>query len=283
MEILLSGASGFIGSRLKENLRQRGHKVSVFKHQDFGRPTSYIISRLQNKDAVIHLGGYPIIKRWTKKNKERIYSSRVDSTQRLADAIKRMEKGKPGIFISTSAVGIYKENRKNTEDNPAFARGFLAKVCMDWENAAKFLEEETRLVIFRLGLVLGRGGALKKMILPFRLGMGGKLGDGKQDFPWVHVDDVVAAYTWALEKNDVKGVYNLVAPQYADNQQFTKALAEALNRPAFITVPAFAVKFIYGKAASVLLKGQRVFPLRLTREGFEFQHNDLLTALKKTV
>jgi len=282
MNILVSGASGFIGKNLVQHLRKKGHKVSIIKHQDFLKPTSHIMQRLEGKDAVINLSGYPILKRWTSKNKALIYRSRVDTTQTIVDAIKRMDK-KPSVFISTSAVGIYKSNRKNTEENPSFDKGFLARVCIDWENAAKSVPKDTRLVIFRLGLVLGRGGALKQMIIPFRLGLGGKIGSGKQSFPWVHIDDVVAAYAYALENEKIKDAYNLVAPEYINNEAFSKALAKALKRPSFMTIPAFALKILFGKAATVLLSGQQVYPLKLIQDGFKFKYSDIQTALNKTV
>jgi uncharacterized protein (TIGR01777 family) len=283
MNIAMSGATGFIGTHLTRAFGERGWRVIHLGRNDFELEVS-LLKKIDKADAVINLAGASIAERWTEEYKKVMYASRVDTTMKIVSALGKMDK-KPDVFISASAVGIYKPGGPYTEEDKDFADDFLGRLAFDWEQAALGSRETgTRTVVFRFGVVLGTGGgALQKMTVPFSLGLGGVIGDGKQPFSWVHIDDLVRAHISALEDKSFEGVYNLTAPNPTTNEGLTKALGHALNRPTFMRVPEFVLKLQLGEGAEVLLKGQKVLPKRLLERGFTFRFTDIERAIKDVV
>ncbi|MFW5754125.1 MAG: TIGR01777 family oxidoreductase [Marinilabiliaceae bacterium] len=281
MNIAISGITGLIGQALSDDLLGKDHCVRGIVRQDFQYGVEHLAGKLEGMDAVVNLAGAPLLQRWTAANKKEILRSRVETTAALVAAMKQMA-SPPGVFISTSAVGIYDPYEVHDEYSEAYADDFPAEVCKAWEQEAlKADPEKVRLNIVRLGVVLSNsGGALKKMLLPFRLGLGGKIGEGFQPMPFIHIKDLTKAIEWLITHPGEKGIFNLVAPQMVSNVEFTKALASVLRRPAFLTVPEFALKMVYGDAARILTKGQKVVPKRLPEDGFQFDYSDIHTALK---
>lgn len=278
MHILTTGSTGLIGGRLKRAFRDAGFEVSAVGRSDFLSEAEALAEKVSGADVVIHLAGAPIIGRWTKKYKNEILSSRVETTRKLVHAVNGAAV-KPRLFISASAVGIYPGDGVYDETATVSGEDFLAEVCRRWEAEASALTPETGLAIFRFGAVLSKeGGALKKMLLPFRLGLGGPVAGGKQGFSWIHTDDLAEAFLFVI-KHKLTGIFNLTAPQITDNATFTKALGKALHRPAFFPIPAFGLKMVYGEGASVLTSGQKVLPARLQKEGFVFRYPNLELAL----
>ncbi len=283
MNIAMSGATGFIGSHLTKAFEARGWTVIPLKRPDFGADADPLLRKIDIADVVVNLAGATIAARWTEEYKKEIYNSRVGVTKRIVDALGKAGK-KAGLFISASAVGIYDTKGSYTEEDPNYADDFLGKLAVDWERAALGAGESgIRTVIFRFGVVLGRGGALEKMLVPFRLGLGGVIGDGSQPFPWVHIDDLVKAFFAAIESRDFEGVYNLTAPNPTTNRGLTVALAQVLRKPAVIRVPAFVLRIQLGEGAKVLLEGQRVFPKRLLESGFTFSFPSIEEAIDDLV
>ncbi len=284
MNIAISGATGLIGSALSETLKEHGHRVTMLTREDFSGGVNHLTQKLEGMHGVVNLAGAPILKRWTPEWKHTIYQSRVETTSLLVAAINGLKKA-PKVFVSASATGIYDTVEVHDEYSTAFAKDFLGEVCTDWESEAmKVDKRKVRLVILRLGIVLARqGGALKQLLLPFKLGLGGKVGDGLQAMPFIHLHDLVNGIEWALTTHGKKGVFNMVAPQIISNGQFTRALGKALHRPTFMTVPQFVLTTLYGEGASVLTQGQKVVSARLKEEGFVFEFPDVELALKDLV
>lgn len=285
MKIVISGSTGFVGSHLIESLRHEGYEIMPLVREDFQKNEASLAERISGADGIIHLAGAPIIKRWSEKYKKIIYHSRIDTTRLLVKAVKRL-KQKPAFFITTSATGIYKDDQdfEHTEDTYKYGDDFLAKVTKDWEAEAYLIKPFTRLVIFRLGIVLGKnGGALTQMLPVFKLGIGGKLGSGQQGFSWIHIKDLIKAYHFAVNNKEVEGIYNLTAPQPVTNEEFTKALGKALKRPVAIPVPEFALKILYGEGAQTLTSGQFVRPRRLISQAFKFDYPTIEGALRDIV
>lgn len=235
---------------------------------------------LRDADAVIHLAGEPVAQRWNAEVKQRIRDSRVAGTRNLVQALAKLPQ-RPGVLISASAVGYYGNRGDETlTESSSAGSGYLAEVCQAWEKEAHAAEAlGMRVVSVRTGIVLdSRGGALQKMLPPFRMGVGGKVGSGKQWMPWIHVQDVVDLYRFALEQT-VKGPINGVAPYPVVNADFTKTLAASLKRPAIFPVPGFALRLLFGEMADVLLASQRVLPKAAEAAGFRFQFPQLGPAL----
>jgi len=280
MNIAISGISGLTGSFLSERLLNRGDCVVSLLRNDFQQGQKHLTEKLDGVDAVVHLAGAPILKRWTPKWKEIIRKSRTETTSLLVGAINKMSVP-PEILVSASAVGIYDIYEVHDEYSTNYADDFLANVCKEWEEEAlKVDDSKVRLCITRFGLVLSeKAGALKQMLLPFKLGLGGRIGDGLQPMPFIHIDDLTSALEWLISSKDKKGVFNLVAPQMISNLEFTKALGKVIKRPAFLTLPEWGLKLLYGDAAQVLVKGQKVVSKRLQEEGFRFTYPDIHSAL----
>lgn len=293
MKITISGASGLIGRRLMKSLAADGHSLNVLsRHAGTNMPGGVRLSvwdppkgeppaeGLRDSDAVIHLAGEPVAQRWTADVKQRIRDSRVTGTRNLVQALAKLPR-RPATLVCASAVGYYGSRGDETlVESSAPGTGFLAEICTAWEKEAMAAEAlGMRVVRVRTGLVLdARGGALQRMLPPFRMGVGGKLGDGKQWVPWIHIQDLVGLIQFALDR-PVKGPVNGVAPYPVVNADFTKALASAVKRPAIFPVPGFALRLLFGEMSEVLLASQRVLPKEAEAAGFPFRYAQLAPAL----
>lgn len=284
MTILLTGGTGFIGSRLKTRLEELGHTVRVVSRGRRGDVTwepDAIREAVAVSDAVVHLAGENVIgRRWTARQKARLRESRVDTTRLLAKAV---ADAKPGVFVTASAIGYYgfSTDRRFTErDGPG--DDFLALLSDEWEAARQpALDADVRTVTIRVGVVQHPGGgALGKMLLPFRLGVGGPVGNGEQWISWIHMDDLLAMFEWAITDDKVSGVYNGTAPKPATNLNFSRTLGRVLRRPAVLPAPAFAMRIALGEAAGLLIEGQHVTPERALAEGFNFRFPEVEPALR---
>jgi uncharacterized protein len=295
MRVLISGSSGLIGSALSRSFTERGYEVvrlvrrapsggDILWNPDRGE---LALDPKSQFDVVLHLAGENIgAGRWSAARKERILSSRVNGTRTLVSALTQLQTAPP-ILISASAVGFYGDRGDEIvreENRPG--DGFLAEVCKQWEaEALKTRQHGIRTVCLRIGVVLARdGGALAKMLLPFKLGLGGKFGDGSQYMSWVALDDLVAAVHHVVYDDSISGPVNVVAPHPVTNAEFTKTLGKVLRRPTILGAPAFALKLLLGEMAGpLLLEGQRVEPSKLLATRFEFKHPELDTALRSAL
>ncbi len=281
-KIAMSGVTGFVGSHLSGTLGSKGCEIIPLGRSDF--ESAGPVDRIRGADTVINLAGAPIINRWTKAYKKELYASRINTTKSLVTAFSQMDP-KPGLFISTSAVGYYPPGGPYTEEDEKKADDFLGKLTRDWENEALKAEDAgIRTVIFRFGVVLGKdGGALKQMLTPFKLGMGGTVGDGSQPLSWIHMKDLIRAYEAVIENMDYSGTYNLTAPNPTTNKGFTLALGKALHRPALFKIPKFVMHAKLGEGAQILTSGQHVIPARLIESGFNFLFPEIEGAVKDCV
>jgi uncharacterized protein len=296
MRVAITGASGFIGSRLVAELKRRGDTVVALSRNP-GRTGERLgveaagpdpatgtvpVGLLSTVGAVINLAGEPIAQRWTTETKRAIRASRAERTKRLVAALADASP-RPGALVSASGTGYYGDQGEEEIDESAPAgEDFLASVCVDWEHAAEGAENlGMRVVKVRTGVVLDRrGGALKKMLPPFRAGVGGPIGGGRQYMPWISLDDIVAIYLAALSNDAWSGAINGCAPAPATNAEFSRALGRVLKRPALLPIPALALKAIYGEMASTVTVSQRVIPRRALELGYEFAHPELDAALR---
>ncbi|MGE4517148.1 MAG: TIGR01777 family oxidoreductase [Arcobacteraceae bacterium] len=268
--IAIAGASGFVGTHLKDFFTQLGYTVSKISREELAN-TELLTQKFEKTDIVINLSGANIIHRWSDEYKKELYHSRIDTTQKIVTAIKNAT-NKPQVLVSTSAVGIYSNQKINSEEEYEYGKNFLAKLCKTWESEALKAKDDTRVVIFRFGIVLGKnGGALQSMLLPFKLGLGGTIGNGSQYFSFVHIEDLKNAFNFVIENEKLSGAFNLGAPQPTTNKGLTKALGKTLNRPTLFPVPHFVLKLMYGEGATVLTDGQSMIPQRLEENGFKFQ------------
>jgi uncharacterized protein (TIGR01777 family) len=286
MRILISGATGFIGSHLVSSLHETGHDIitlgrgssSDFRLDAAGDAPA---AAFEGAGAVIHLAGEPVAQRWTPEVKRRIRESRVMGTERLVHGLS-ITRNRPGVLVCASAVGYYGDRGDEVlTEASAPGKDFLAEVCRQWEEKADLAGAlGLRVVKVRVGVVLGsNGGALKKMLPAFKMGVGGRLGNGRQWMPWIHVADIAGIFRHAVESS-VTGVLNGCSPGVVTNAEFTKALGHALGRPTLLPTPGFALKLLFGEMAEMILDSQRVTP-RATREsGYKFKYPDLAEALK---
>lgn len=296
MNVTITGATGLIGTKLVHALKERGDTVTVLSRspekasQALGveavawdpsagpAPTGALTGR----DAVIHLAGEPVAQRWNDKVKQSIMESRETGTRNLVAGIAASDP-KPAVLVSSSAVGYYGKHgdEKLPESTPA-GDDFLAGVCVAWEREADAAQAlGLRVVKIRTGVVLDAGGgALKTMLPPFKMGIGGPVAGGAQYMPWIHVDDIVGLYLKALDDESWSGAYNGAAPEPVTNKTFSKALGKALHRPAFSPVPAFAIKLLYGDMAEIVVEGQRAVPERVLAGGYRFRRGELQPALE---
>ena len=287
MRIAITGATGFIGSNLSIALEKNHQVIKISRQSGAWNPDkkSYNPELFKNLDAVIHLAGEGIAnKLWSKKQKEILYKSRVDATNFLCQILKDSP---PKVFICSSGIGYYGSRADETLDESSTnGKGFLAELSRDWEAAADTLAtgniaastlKETRTIKLRLGMVLAKdGGALKKMLLPFKLGIGGRIGSGNQYISWVSLEDVISAIQFCINNDSISGPINLCAPNPETNQSFSKKLASALSRPCIFPLPGFVVKLIFGEMGEeLLLSSTRARPEKLLRAGFKFQYENL--------
>jgi len=299
MNVVIAGGSGFIGKKVVESLLQARHSVTILSRTPAitkkyfpsvqvkfwnTKAKNDLIDVLATTDAVINLTGESIAaKRWTQRQKEQILSSRMETTQAIIDII-RQAKQKPSVLLNASAVGYYGNVREGdvTEENSK-GLGFLADVCAQVESKALQAQDSgVRVVLLRTGVVLDRnGGALQKILLPFRLFIGGPMGSGKQWFPWIHLEDEVSAIVFAMENKRMSGPLNLASPDSIRMREFCRTLGKVLHRPSWIYVPAFALKLALGEMAEpLLLHGQKMIPQKLMDAGFKFQFPKLEDALR---
>jgi hypothetical protein len=279
MRVAITGASGFIGKRLVARITADGHTVAAIR----GTRPDY--AALDGADAVVHLAGEPVAQRWTASAKDRILYSRIEGTRSLVQAISSL-KQPPAAFVCASAIGVYgSRGDEILTEQSSPGDDFLASVCIEWEKEAEAAAAlGIRVVKLRTGIVLGAGGgALTKMLLPFRLGLGGRLGSGTQWMSWIHLDDVVALIRHAVEFPALRGPVNATAPNPVTNSVFTIELALALGRPAFFPVPEFALRLLYGEMSEVLLGSQRVVPAAAEAGGFKFRYPQLSLALRSVL
>ncbi|MEH2422022.1 MAG: TIGR01777 family oxidoreductase [Nostoc sp.] len=301
MKVAITGATGFVGSRLIQRLHGKGDQIvvltrntafaqKVFPSEAF--PNLEIVAYTPNVsgswqsviascDGIVNLAGEPIAEgRWTPERKQEILNSRKLGTQKLVEAIANANP-KPTVLVNASAIGYYGTSESATFDETSLSgNDFLAQVCQAWETEAiKVKDAGVRLVILRLGIVLGNGGALGKMIPPFKLFAGGPIGSGRQWFSWIHVDDLVNLILQALTKSEIEGVYNGTAPNPVRMADLSQTLGRVMNRPSWLPVPAFAIEALLGDGAIVVLEGQQVIPKRTVETGFEYKYPNLQSAL----
>ncbi len=281
--IAMTGASGFVGQALTKYFEASRMQVVAIPREVLNQPKE-LDSIITKSDIVINLAGASIISRWSASYKELLYHSRIDTTKAIVDAMQRC-RSKPQLFISTSAVGIYPQEGVYSEDDALLGDDFLAELCKSWEaEALKASGIGIRTAIFRFGIVLGKdGGALAKMLTPFKLGVGGVIGDGSQAVSFIHRDDLMAAYMHIIEHDTLEGVFNLTAPTPTTNRGLTKALGEYLNRPTLLPLPAFILKLLLGEGASILTEGQSVLPKRLLESGFVFEYPTIEKAIERAL
>ncbi|MFO6425238.1 TIGR01777 family oxidoreductase [Motilimonas sp. KMU-193] len=296
MNILITGGSGLIGRALCNKLKQEHKLIVLTRHPQrakarLGQDIQLVESLnqwqdLNQFDAVINLAGEPIAdKRWSQAQKDRICQSRWQITQTLTDLIKASSEP-PSVFISGSAIGIYgrQDAQPIDETFTDYHDEFSHQVCQRWEDIANQVKEITRVCTLRTGIVLSHeGGALKKMLPPFKMGLGGKMASGYQYMSWIHLDDMVAAIRWLLSQDNLHGPFNLTAPHPVTNREFTRYLAMALHRPVLFPMPETVLKVIFGEMSEILIYGQNVIPSKLRESGFEFHYSELEPALADIV
>ncbi len=304
MKVVITGATGFVGSCLVQKLQERGDQLIIltrrpeqaqrlFPSVAFPDLTCVAYapkesgdwqSAVSGCDAVVNLAGAPIAERWTPDYKREVLDSREQGTQKVVEAIAQAS-DKPAVLINASAVGYYgtSEVAKFDEDS-APGDDFLADVCRRWEAAAQPVTDlGCRLVVLRTGIVLGKGGALERMVPPFKMFVGGPIGSGRQWFSWIHRDDLVGLIIRALDDPSLTGVYNATAPSPVRMQEFCSVLGQVMGRPSWLPVPEFALELLLGDAAQVVLEGQQVVPKRIQRTNFKYTYPNVTGALKDVV
>lgn len=295
MNILITGASGFIGSQLV-NLLAGEHQLTILSRhpsttrQSLGANHQYLtslndIDDLNHFDAVVNLAGEPIVaKRWSKRQKQVICTSRWNITARLSQLIKQST-NPPKVMVSGSAIGFYGRQGEHPLDETSQPHiEFSHEICSTWEQLAQdAASDKTRVCIIRIGIVLGQGGALAKMLPPFKLGLGGPIGHGRQGMSWIHIDDVIALIDFLLNQENCQGIFNATAPHPVSNGEFAKTLGKVLNRPALLTTPPLALRLAMGEMSELLTEGQFVIPKRALAAGFTFKYSELEAALTSIV
>lgn len=294
MRIAISGGTGFIGGHLIDYFIRRGHEVIIVSRSCSMKNTSHRVqcvtweeldqqsSLLEGLDAVINLAGESINQRWTEAAKKRILNSRIEVTQRISRFIAQLQQ-KPKVVINGSGMSVYGTSLTEIydEESPHRIEDFLSSVVEEWEKAADDIQA-TRVVKLRIGMVLGgSGGALPKMALPYKLGVGGKVGSGQQWFSWIHIEDMLKLIHYCMEHEEISGPVNATAPNPVTNDQFGRTLGKVLKRPHLFPVPSFVLKLIFGEMSELLLKGQRVLPKALLNHGFVFTYPTIEEALNE--
>lgn len=287
MNILITGSSGLVGSATTTHLFSQGHSLTCLQRNTKKTDSIWNTEALDNTsfDAVIHLAGENIATgRWSKSKKKRIYASRIEGTRELVTFLKTRD-SLPKVFICASAVGFYgNRNDDIVDEKSSKGRGFLSDICADWEKEAhKISDEETRVIFTRFGMVCSPdGGALKKMIPPFSMGLGGKIGTGKQFVSWISIRDIITIIDFILHNGHIQGAVNVVAPQPTTNIELTKSLGSVLGKPTSLPLPACIAKLLLGAemAQELLLASTRAYPTKLLEAGYEFHDKNLTTTLK---
>ena len=290
MKIALMGGSGFIGNAIRRFFEEKGHEVVNFSrhpksNEHYWDPETQDIELkfLEGSDVIINLAGDSIMGRWTDEKLERIRRSRFLATRFLAKTILKLETA-PKLYIGASAIGYYGDDRSgNLTEESSSGEGVLAEIARTWESLAQPIKEAgIRTVFARLGIVLGKeGGALKKMKTPFSLGLGGVVGNGKQFYSWISIDDLCRAIDFVIEHKEIEGPVNFTSPNPVTNRKFTKTVGEILHRPTVVDTPKFALHLLMGKAAVILLSNLYVVPEKLLKHGFVFTLPNLEDACRK--
>lgn len=292
--ILVTGGTGFIGEALVSRLLDAGHNVTVWSRNPLR--ASYLfdgrarcirdIARLDKNerfDTVINLAGMPVIgPRWSSRRKSQLMASRIGTTQKLVDWFSRTQTH-PTSWIQASAIGYYgiRPSSEILDEDSSQGNGFMADLCARWEGTGQAIEKlGTRCVILRFGLVFGPGGALPSLLLPYRLGFGGRLGDGQQIMSWIHRDDLLKLFADAMDSESTRGAYNAVAPEQISQARFAKTVGQVLQRPVWFHLPTKLMRWFAGEMAQIFVDGQRVIPKRLLDEGFQFRYPTLISALR---
>lgn len=283
MKIVLCGSSGFVGSALKKFFSERHDEVIALSIRSSTTLES-IVKTIEHADVLINLSGANILGRWSEEYKKILRQSRLESTQKIVDALKQ-SLHPPHTYINASAVGVYDSNHKHDESSKDFEDDFLSTLVRDWEAVAISGESsQTRVCLTRFGVVYGKeGGAMQKMLPPFKMGLGGKMGDGSQMVSWIHIDDLVLAYDFLIHHPTISGVINFTSPHPISNTQQTQIMGEVLHRPIFFTLPSWAVKLAFGEGSSVMLDSKEVYPAVLEGAGFAFNYPTFESAFKEIV
>lgn len=297
MKIVIAGGAGFIGKAMARAWVSKHHLIVLTRAPERTQPQLPVgacaigwdgkelgdwVQQLEGADVLINLAGESIAQRWTPKVKQQLWDSRVKTTALLTHAVQQVQ-SPPRVMLQASAIGIYDQSPETTCDESCPpASGFLAELGKAWEAAAQPVQERgVRLCLMRIGVVLGEGGgALERMLTPFKLGVGGPLGSGKQWLSWIHLEDVVRAAAFLMARDDLSGAFNFTAPNPVTMNEFAKTLGKLLLRPSIVRTPAFALRMILGEAADLLLQGSRVLPKRLLEAGYAFQYPHLEGALE---
>ncbi|MFP4030410.1 MAG: TIGR01777 family oxidoreductase [Desulfococcaceae bacterium] len=295
MKVFVTGGSGFVGTRLLRRLLAEGHETAAtgtrafhpeidderlrYITADTTRPGDWQTVAAES-DAAVNLAGRSIFAYWTESHKQKMYDSRILTTRNLAAVLPA-----ESVLVSASGVGIYGADPGDeamNEDSPP-GDDFMGRMAVDWENEALAARDRNvRVAATRFGVVLGRdGGAMRQMLPPFRMGLGGPIGDGEQWFPWIHIDDLISAILFLIEKPSAEGPFNFVAPENVRQKEFARTLGRVLNRPAFLPMPGFVLRMALGDMSNVLLGGQRAVPEALQTQGYGFQYPELAEALRE--
>lgn len=292
MRIAITGSTGLVGTRLTQFFQKEGHQVlRLVRKTDQGRGTAYWqpetgeieAEALEGTDVLIHLAGKSINGRWTKKRKEEILLSRTKGTRLIAETLASLRRP-PRVLLSASGIGMTDDNTREVDETDSVGSGFLSDVIREWEKSTKAAEKAgIRVAHMRFGMVLSpRGGALKQMLPAFKLGLGGRLGHGRQWVSWVALEEIPHIVRFLIDRKEVAGPVNIVSPNPVSNVEFIQALGEALRRPVMIPMPSFALKLLFGEMGEeLLLKGNRAIPKKLLDAGYTFRYPELEPALKE--
>ncbi len=283
LKIAICGKSGLVGSKLEELFGSQHNSVVGVKIRD-NTSVEDVAAQIDKCDVLINLSGTTILAPWSDEYKKKLYSSRIDTTKKLVDAI-ALCKEKPKLFLSSSAVGIYESNRSHGDDSESYENDFLSSLCRDWEAEAKKAENfGVRTVAMRFGVIYSKeGGAMSKILPPFKMGVGGKLGGGEQMVSWIHIEDLLRAILFIIKTPAINGPVNFTSPYPISNIEQTYILGEILNRPTFFGVPAFMIKLVFGEGARVILDSKEVYPTKLLENGFAFYYEKFEDAIKEIV
>lgn len=283
LKISICGISGLVGSKLEKMFdSQHNEVIGVKVRQD--TDIEDIAKQINNSDILINLSGTTILAPWSDSYKKTLYSSRIDTTKKLVEAIE-LCKDRPKLFLSASAVGIYNSTEAHNESSENYAGDFLSDLCQSWEAEARKAEAfGVRCVQTRFGVIYAKeGGAMQKMLPPFKMGVGGKLGNGEQMVSWVHINDLLRAFEFIVKTPAIQGAVNITSPAPLSNNEQTKIMANVLHRPSFFTIPAFLVKLIFGEGSTVMLDSKEVYPTKLLENGFVFDYEKFEDALRDIV
>lgn len=279
--IAIAGSSGLIGSYLSEYLKE--YEILKINRKDFQLEDKKFARKFREADIIINLAGSPVIRRWTKRNRKEILESRILTTRKLSN-IMVFYPERERMYLSASAIGIYNDEVVHTEDSADWGKGFMTEVVKKWETEVRNIEsQKTTIGFMRTGVVLApSGGMLAKLLPLFRMGLGARIGRGDQYFSWIHIKDLARAIEFIISSKN-GGVYNMTAPGYSTNREFTKSLGSKIKKPARLIIPKVLFRLLYGRGAAVVTGGQAVIPRRLIEEGFQFNYHDVDKALEDIV